>query len=321
MNKLLFGVFLFFSCKFNAQNIYLLNVSYDPTREMYAELNFLFEQIYSKNGKSVQVLQSHGGSSKQANLVNWGLRADVVTLGMESDIQKIADKGFISKNWKEKFLNSSTPYYSTIVFIVRKGNPKNIYSWEDLTHDVQVITSNPKTSSGGKWNFLAAYGYFKLKGYKNPEEEVRKIYKNTIVLDSGARASASTFFQRKLGDVLIIWENEALLALREKIEPTEIIYPSISIYAQPMVAVVERTTVMKNTKELAEAYLNFLYTQESQEIIAKHGFRPIHPKLKEKFKDNYPTLTLFKVEEVFGNWENVNREIFASGSLIDRILE
>ncbi|MCX7999318.1 MAG: sulfate ABC transporter substrate-binding protein [Leptospiraceae bacterium] len=321
MIRLLFLLLTLLGCGSNMGGVYLLNVSYDPTREMYAELNSLFEKELLKEGRHVQIFQSHGGSSKQANLVTWGLRADVVTLGMESDIQKIANKGFISQNWQEKFPNLSTPYYSTVVLMVRKGNPKNIHSWEDLTRNVQVITPNPKTSSGGKWNFLAAYGYFKIKGYSNPKKEVRKIYKNVVTLDSGARASASTFLQRKIGDVLIIWENEALLALREKVEPVEIVYPLFSIYAQPMVAIVERTTKMRNTQELAEEYLKFLYSESSQEVIAKHGFRPIHEEVFRKFSDKYPNLNLFKVNEVFGTWQEIEKEIFANGKLIDEVLE
>jgi sulfate transport system substrate-binding protein len=321
--RLFFSSFLLLiGCFHKEDEIVLLNVSYDPTRELYSQINQSYQKFRSSQ-KKVRILQSHGGSSKQAGYILAGLRADVVSLAMQTDIDKIAQKGFIEKNWREKKPNQSTPFYSTVVFLVRETNPKKIFDWKDLTQpNIQVITPSPKTSGGGKWNFLAAYGYFLNQDSRTAIQQVKKLYENVPILDTSSRSSASTFIQRKIGDVLIIWENEALLALKEsKDQKFEIIYPSMSIYAQPMIAVVNRTVKLKNTEEEANMYLDYLYTKEAQEIIAQNGYRPIDKEIYEKYKNIYKEINLFKVEEVFKSWEEVNKKIFSDGNLLDEVLK
>ncbi len=310
------------SCFQVEPEVVLLNVSYDPTRELYSQINESYQKFRSPQ-KKVKILQSHGGSAKQAGYVLAGLRADVVSLAMQTDIDKIAQKGFIEKNWKEKKPNESTPFYSTIVFLVREKNPKKIFDWKNLTQpNIQVITPSPKTSGGGKWNFLAAYGYFLKQDSNTAIQSIKSLYANVPIMDTSSRSSASTFIQRKIGDVLLIWENEALLALREsKDEKFEIIYPSMSIYAQPMVAVVNRTVKLKNTEEEANMYLDFLYTKEAQEIIAKSGYRPIDKEIYEKYKNIYKEINIFKIEEVFGSWDEINQKIFSDGKLVDEVIK
>lgn len=302
---------------------FLLNVSYDPTRELFAKINHLYTEKRAEEGVKLRILQSHGGSSRQAGYVLAGLRADVVSLAMESDISKIASQGFLHKDWKKRLPNDSTPFYSTIVFLTRKGNPRGIRDWEDLIQpNLRVITPAPKTSGGGKWNFLAALGIFRKRYSQEAEQKMIQLYRNVPIMDTGARGSASTFIQRKIGDVLIIWENEALLALKEaKQEQLEIIYPPTSIYARPMVAMVDRTVTLKNTKQESEKYLQFLYSEKAQEVIAESGYRPIHKKVAEKYASKYKSIELFTIEERFGSWEKINQEIFSDGKLVDKVLE
>jgi sulfate/thiosulfate transport system substrate-binding protein len=306
---------------------YILNVSYDPTRELFQEINPIFSKNYFlATGKKVEIKQSHGGSSKQAGYVLAGLRADVVTLALFGDIDAIAKKGFIDKNWEDKRPNQSSPYTSTVVFLVRKGNPKQIFDWSDLTKTgVQIITPNPKTSGGGKWNFLAAYGYSLLHNNKNKEKSftyLKALYKNVPVMDTGARGAASTFIQRGIGDVLLVWENEAFLAMKEAANATvEVVYPSLSIDARPVVSVVDRTLKLKKTTEPANAYLDFLYTDEAQEIIAKHGFRPYNKAILEKYKTTYKPIQLFSIEDYFTNWATAEKDIFADNKIVDEVLK
>jgi sulfate transport system substrate-binding protein len=295
----------------------LLNVSYDPTRELYQELNGAFAK---KWGQPIQIDQSHGGSGKQARAVIDGLDADVVTLGLAYDIDAIADKGkLLPKTWQTRLPNNSAPYTSTIVFVVRKGNPKGIKDWDDLVKPgTIVITPNPKTSGGARWNYLAAWGWA-LKKYGSEDkakEFVGKLYKNVPVLDSGARGSTTTFAQRKIGHVLIAWENEAYL-LKQELgkDDFEIVQPSLSILAEPPVAVVDRNVDRHGTRKAAEAYLQFLYSDEGQQIIAKHHFRPRNA----KFAGNLPKANLFTIDEVFGGWSKAQPKHFEDGGVFDQI--
>jgi sulfate transport system substrate-binding protein len=295
----------------------LLNVSYDPTRELYQELNAAFTK---KWGQPIQIDQSHGGSGKQARAVIDGLDADVVTLGLAYDIDAISDKGkLLPKTWQSRLPNNSSPYTSTIVFVVRKGNPKGIKDWEDLVKPgTIVITPNPKTSGGARWNYLAAWGWA-LKKYGSEDKAkdyVSKLYKNVPVLDSGARGSTTTFAQRRIGNVLIAWENEAYLLKKELGKDAfEIIQPSLSILAEPPVALVDRNVDRHGTRKAAEAYLQFLYSDEGQQIIAKHHFRPRNP----KFAGELPKANLFTIDEVFGGWKNAQPKHFEDGGVFDQI--
>ncbi|MFN8177930.1 MAG: sulfate ABC transporter substrate-binding protein [bacterium] len=310
-----------------AGNAKLLNVSYDPTRELYQDVNAAFaKQWLAKTGKVVEIEQSHGGSGKQARSVIDGLEADVVTLALAYDIDAIAQRGLLPADWAKRLPSRSTPYTSTIVFLVREGNPKNIRDWGDLARpDVKVITPNPKTSGGARWNYLAAWGWA-LREYKNDDAKTReymsKLFGNVPVLDTGARGSTVTFVERGIGDVLIAWENEALLATRQmKQGKFKIVAPSVSILAEPPVAVVDQYAKKHGTADLAAAYLQFLYTPEGQEIAAKHFYRPRDPEIATKFADQFPKMELLTVDEDFGGWATAQKIHFGDGGVFDQIMQ
>jgi len=309
----------------HAAEVSLLNVSYDPTRELYQDFNKAFAAHWkAKTGDDLKNKQSHGGSGKQARAVIDGLAADVVTLALAYDVDEIANRGLIAKDWQKRLPHNSAPYTSTIVFLVRKGNPKGIKDWSDLARPgISVITPNPKTSGGARWNHIAAWGYaLKQPGgnEKTAQEFLTKIYKNVPVLDSGARGSTTTFIERGIGDVLVTWENEALLAIKELgPEKVEIVSPSISILAEPPVAVVDKVVDRRGTRKVAEAYLQFLYTSEGQEIAAQNYYRPIDEKIAKKYATQYPKLKLFTVEDVAGGWNKAQKTHFADGGLFDQI--
>lgn len=309
----------------HAAEVSLLNVSYDPTRELYQDFNKAFAAHWkAKSGDDLKNKQSHGGSGKQARAVIDGLAADVVTLALAYDIDEIANRGLIAKDWQKRLPHNSAPYTSTIVFLVRKGNPKAIKDWNDLARPgIAVITPNPKTSGGARWNHIAAWGYaLKQPGgnEKTAQEFLTKIYKNVPVLDSGARGSTTTFIERGIGDVLVTWENEALLAIKELgPEKVEIVSPSISILAEPPVAVVDKVVDRRGTRKVAEAYLQFLYTDEGQEIAAQNYYRPINEKIAKKYATQYPKLKLFTIEEVAGGWNKAQKTHFADGGVFDQI--
>jgi len=307
-----------------AADVSLLNVSYDPTRELYVDFNKAFIAAYQKDsGKSVEIKQSHGGSGSQARSVIDGLQADVVTLALAYDIDAIADRGFLARDWQKRLPQNSAPYTSTIVFLVRKGNPKAIKDWDDLLKsNVQVITPNPKTSGGARWNYLAAWGYA-LKKF-GAEDKAKKfvgdIYKNVPVLDTGARGSTVTFVQRGVGDVLLAWENEAYLAVKEfGADKFEIVVPSVSILAEPPVAIVDRVADKKGTRAVAEAYLKYWYTKEGQEIAARNFYRPRDTEVAKKYEANFAKVDLFTIDEVFGGWTKAQKEHFAEGGVFDQI--
>ncbi len=302
----------------------ILNVSYDPTRELYQEFNAAFAKHWqAKTKEAVKIQQSHGGSGKQARSVIDGLEADVVTLALANDINAIAEKAkLLPVDWQKRLALNSTPYTSTIIFLVRKGNPKGIKNWDDLARSgVSVITPNPKTSGGAQWNYLAAWEFGKRRyGEDKVQEFVRNIYKNVPVLDSGARGSTTTFVERGVGDVLISWENEAFLALKEYgADKFEIVIPSLSILAEPPVAVVDKVVDKKGTRQVAEAYLQYLYSEEGQEIAAKHFYRPTDPKIAEKYAGKFPKIELFKIDDAFGGWKNAHKAHFADGGTFDQI--
>ena len=303
----------------------LLNVSYDPTRELYQEFNAAFAKYWqAKNNEKVTIRQSHGGSGKQARSVIDGLEADVVTLALANDINAISEKAkLLPENWQARLPLNSTPYTSTIIFLVRKGNPKGIKDWDDLARPgVAVITPNPKTSGGAQWNYLAAWQYGKRKfdDESKVKEFVSSIYKNVPVLDSGARGSTTTFVERGVGDVFISWENEAFLALKEYgAEKFEIVIPSLSILAEPPVAVVDKVVDKRGTRQIAEAYLEYLYSEAGQEIAAKHFYRPTHAGVAEKHAAKFPKIELFKIDEAFGGWKNAHKAHFADGGTFDQI--
>jgi sulfate transport system substrate-binding protein len=304
----------------------LLNVSYDPTRELYEQINAAFEAKWQAvTRQPIQIRQSHGGSGKQARAVIDGLPADVVTLALAYDIDEIAKHGPIASNWQKRLPNNSSPYYSTIVLLVRHGNPKHIRDWGDLIRpDLKVITPNPKTSGGARWNYLAAWGYAQ-KTYGSPEKAklfMAKLFRNVPVLDSGARGSTTTFVERGQGDVLIAWENEALLATN-KLRPGQfdIVYPSVSILAEPPVAVVDKVVDKDGNRRAAEAYLKFLYTPEAQEIIARNYFRPRNQAVAAKYKARFPILKLFTIDRNFGGWAKAQRLHFDDGGLFDQEYE
>lgn len=304
----------------------LLNVSYDPTRELYQEFNTSFiKQWQAKTGEKVSIKQSHGGSGKQARSVIDGLGADVVTLALANDIHAIAEKAkLLPEDWQKKFARNSTPYTSTIIFLVRKGNPKGIKDWNDLARPgVAVITPNPKTSGGAQWNYLAAWEFGKRNfGEARAKEFVADIYRNVPVLDSGARGSTTTFVERGVGDVLISWENEAFLAIKEYgADKFEIVIPSLSILAEPPVAVVDKVVDKKGTRDLAEAYLQYLYSEEGQEIAAKNFYRPTDQKVAAKYAKQFPAIKLFKIDEAFGGWKNAHKIHFADGGTFDQIYQ
>lgn len=305
----------------------LLNVSYDPTRELFVAYNDKFKPHWENElGKGEIILtQSHGGSGKQARAVIEGLEADVVTLALAYDVDEIQHSGLIDEGWSKKLADNSSPYTSTIVFLVRQGNPKNIRDWDDLIRDdVEIITPNPKTSGGAQWNYLAAWEYAKRK-FNGDENQVRdfikKLFMNVVVLDSGARGATTSFVQRGQGDVLIAWENEALLSIKDDPDKYEIITPSLSILAEPSVAVVDKVVDRKGTRELATEYLNYLYSDEGQEVAAQNFYRPRNQEILAKYSDTFKPLTLFTIDEAFGGWQKAHDDHFADGASFDQIYQ
>ena len=305
--------------------ITLTNVSYDPTRELYAAYNELFIAQQEKNGQRVEVTQSHGGSGSQAISVSQGLEADVVTLALEADVQAIADAGLIEEGWIDEFPSQSAPYTSTIVFLVRSGNPKGIHDWDDLAREgVGVITPNPKTSGGARWNFLAAWAYGERAFHGDQaqiEEFLGRVYHNVLVLDSGARGSTTSFVENGQGDVLIAWENEAYLTLKEYPQGYEIVTPSVSILCQPSVAVVDEVAGRRGTQALAAAYLEGLYTPEAQRLAAKYFYRPSDPDILQEYADVFDLNIQMTNIEHFGGWREAQRRYFADGGVFDQIYE
>jgi len=308
-----------------AKDIQLLNVSYDPTRELYDEYNKAFSAHWKQQtGDNVVIRQSHGGSGKQATSVINGIDADVVTLALAYDVDAIAERGRLDKDWIKRLPDNSAPYTSTIVFLVRKGNPKQIHDWNDLIKPgVSVITPNPKSSGGARWNYLAAWGYALHHNNNDPVKAqafVKDLFKNVEVLDSGARGSTNTFVERGIGDVLIAWENEALLATRELGQDKfEIITPSESILAEPTVAVVDKVVEKKGTADVAKAYLEYLYSPEGQEIAAKNYYRPRLPEVASKYQSTFPKLKLYTIDEEFGGWTKAQKDHFSNGGTFDQI--
>jgi len=308
----------------HAADVTLLNVSYDPTRELYAEFNNAFAAAWQKEtGKSVEIKQSHGGSGAQARAVIDGLQADVVTLALAYDVDAIAAKGLIAADWQKRLPLNASPYTSTIVFLVRKGNPKAIKDWDDLIKPgVAVITPNPKTSGGARWNYLAAWGFAqkKLGSAEKAKKFVADLYQNVPVLDTGARGSTVTFVERGVGDVLIAWENEAFLALREfGQDKFEIAAPSTSILAEPPLAVVDSVADKKGTRAVAEAYLKYWYTREGQEIAARNSYRPRDPEIAKQYENSFAKVELFSIDDVFGGWTKAQKDHFGEGGIFDRI--
>ncbi|WP_305799085.1 sulfate ABC transporter substrate-binding protein [Methylococcus sp. EFPC2] len=316
---------LFNAASVQAADVKLLNVSYDPTREFYQEYNELFAKHWKqKTGKSLEVQQSHGGSGKQARAVVDGLDADVVTLALSYDVDQLSSKAkLIPEDWQKRLPNNSAPYTSTMVFLVRKGNPLKIKDWDDLVKPgVSVVTPNPKTSGGARWNYLAAWGYAlkKLGNEAAAKDFVKKLYKNTAVLDTGARGSTVSFAEREIGDVLITWENEAYLTLKEFGEDKyELVAPSLSILAEPPVAWVDDVVRKHGTEDAAKEYLTYLYSKEGQELAAKHHYRPRDPEVAAKHAKDFKQLNLFTIDEVFGGWTKAQQAHFADGGVFDQI--
>jgi len=308
-------------------DVTLLNVSYDPTRELYQDFNAAFaRQWQARTGEKVVIRQSHGGSGKQARTVIDGLDADVVTLALASDINAIADNArLLPADWQKRLPHNSTPYTSTIVFLVRKGNPKGIKDWDDLVKPgVAVITPNPKTSGGAQWNYLAAWEFARRKYGSDDQARafVTSLYKNVPVLDSGARGSTTTFVERNVGDVLLAWENEALLSRKEfGADKFEIVAPSLSILAEPPVSIVDRNVDRKGTRKVAEAYLQYLYSEEGQEIAARNFYRATDPKVAAKHAQQFPQITLVTIDGAFGGWRNATKTHFADGGTFDQIYQ
>jgi sulfate transport system substrate-binding protein len=301
-----------------------LNVSYDPTRELYVDFNKAFATAYQKEtGKSVEIKQSHGGSGSQARSVIDGLQADVVTLALAYDIDAIAGKGLTAADWQKRLPQNSSPYTSTIVFLVRKGNPKGIKDWDDLLKPgVAVITPNPKTSGGARWNYLAAWGFAQKKygSVDKAKDFVGKLYQQVPVLDTGARGATVTFVERGVGDVLLAWENEAYLALKEfGPEKFEIVAPPLSILAEPPVAIVDKVADKKGTRNVADAYLQYWYTKEGQEIAARNFYRPRDAEIAKKYENSFAKVELFTIDDVFGGWTKAQKEHFADGGIFDQI--
>jgi sulfate/thiosulfate transport system substrate-binding protein len=306
-------------------DVTLLNVSYDPTRELYQNYNAAFAKYWqAKSGEKVTIRQSHGGSGAQARSVIDGIDADVVTLALAYDIDEIARRAkLLPEDWQTRLPHNSSPYTSTIVFLVRKGNPKGIKDWDDLVKPgLSVITPNPKTSGGARWNYLAAWGYAQKRygGEAPAREYVRKLYANVPVLDSGARGATTTFVERGIGDVLLAWENEAFLAVKELgPDKVEIVVPSYSIIAEPPVAIVDKVVDKKGTRKVAQAYLEYLYTAEGQEIAAKNFYRPIDPTIAAKYESRFAKLQLFPLKDYFGDWQTAQKTHFADGGTFDQI--
>jgi len=305
----------------------LLNVSYDPTRELYQEFNAAFAKHWkAKTGKAVTIQQSHGGAAKQARAVIDGLEADVLTLALAYDIDAVAESGLLNRDWQKRLPDNSAPYTSTIVFLVRKGNPKGIKDWGDLVKPgVQVITPNPKTSGGARWNYLAAWAYA-LKQPGGDEAKAKQfvaaLFKNVPVLDSGARGSTTTFVQRGIGDVLLAWENEAFLSIKELgPDKVDVVVPSLSILAEPSVTVVDKVVDKKGTRALAQAYLEYLYSPEGQEIAAKHYYRPRLETVAKKYAATFPKVNLITIDAVFGGWQKAQKAHFADGGIFDQIYQ
>ena len=322
------GLILTLGARAHAQSLTILNVSSDPTRELYQDYNAAFAKYWkAKTGQDVTIRQSHGGSGAQARSVIDGLQADVVTLALAYDIDSISEKAkLIPSNWQTRLPDNSTPYTSTIVFLVRKGNPKNIKDWDDVVKPgISVITPNPKTSGGARWAYLAAWGYEYLKSGKNDaaaKEFVRKLYKNVPVLDSGARGSTTTFVQRGIGDVLLAWENEALLSVKELgPDKVEIVVPSESILAEPPVSVVDGVVDKRGTRAVAEAYLRYLYSPEGQEIAARNFYRPRLASVAKKYASTFPKVKLFTLADVAGDWHTAQTVHFADGGVFDQIYQ
>ncbi len=307
-----------------AADFTLLNASYDPTRELYVEINKAFARQYAaETGKTVDIRQSHGGSGRQARAVIDGLAADVVTLALAYDVDEISRRGLIAPDWAARLPNNASPFTSTIVLLVRKGNPKGIKDWDDLAKPgVKVITPNPKTSGGARWNYLAAWGYARQKFGSDDKAKsfVKAIYANVPVLDTGARGSTVTFVERGVGDVLIAWENEAFLSLKEfGPEKFEIVVPSLSILAEPPVAVVDKVADRRHTRAVAQAYLEFLYTREGQEIGARNFYRPRDPEVAKQYAAAFPSLELITVDQAFGGWANAQKTHFDDRGTFDEI--
>jgi sulfate/thiosulfate-binding protein len=309
----------------SAAEVTLLNVSYDPTRELYQDYNAAFAKYWqAKTGDKVTVKQSHGGSGKQARAVIDGLEADVVTLALAYDVDAIHEKArLIPKDWQKRLKHNSAPYTSTIVFLVRKGNPKAIKDWDDLVKPgVSVITPNPKTSGGARWNYLAAWAFAQKKyGSEDKAREfVGKLFKNVPVLDSGARGSTTTFIERGIGDVAISWENEAFLALKELgPDKFEVVVPSLSILAEPTVTIVDKVVDKRKTRPVAQAYLDYLYSEEGQDIAGKHYYRPTLPSAAAKYEKQFPKLNLITIDETFGGWQKAQKTHFSDGGVFDQI--
>ena len=304
--------------------ISLLNVSYDPTREFYAEFNQAFAKHWkARTGQDVTIKQSHSGSGKQARSIIDGLDADVATLALAGDTDALHSNGnLIPKDWQKRLPHNSTPYTSTIVLVVRQGNPKNIKDWDDLVRpDVKVITPNPKTSGGARWNYLAAWEFAKRKygGDDKAQDFVKKLYQNVPVLDTGARGSSITFAQRNQGDVFLSWENEAYLLEKEFGNKVDFVYPSISILAEPAVALIDKNVDKKGTRAVAQAYLEYLYTEEAQDLIGKHFYRPRSAKAQAKYAKQLPKLNLFTIDEAFGGWDKASQVHFVDGGKFDQI--
>ncbi len=307
-----------------AADVSLLNVSYDPTRELYVEFNKAFAAAYQKEtGKSVAIRQSHGGSGSQARAVIDGLQADVVTLALAYDIDVIASRKLLATDWQSKLPQNASPYTSTIVFLVRKGNPKGIKDWDDLIKSgVSVVTPNPKTSGGARWNYLAAWGYAEQKfgSVDKAKKFVGELFANVPVLDTGARGSTVTFVERGVGDVLLAWENEAFLAQREfGKDKFEIVTPPRSILAEPPVAIVDAVADKKGNRAVAEAYLKYWYTKDGQEIAARNSYRPRDPEIATKYEASFPKLELFTIDQAFGGWTKAQKDHFAEGGIFDQI--
>ncbi|MDM5124962.1 sulfate ABC transporter substrate-binding protein [Aeromonas rivipollensis] len=311
----------------NAAEVRLLNVSYDPTRELFQEYNSAFAKEWkAKTGADVVVSQSHGGSGKQARAVVDGLEADVVSLALAYDVDAVAKAGLTASDWEGRLANNASPYTSTIVFLVRKGNPKQIKDWGDLVRkDVAIVTPNPKTSGGARWNYLAAWGYaLKKSGTEEGAKQfVGDLFKNVKVLDSGARGATTSFIERGLGDVLLAWENEALLVLNQPgtSDKFELVVPSVSILAEPPVAVVDKVAKKHGTEVVAKAYLDYLYSDEGQRIIAKYHYRPSNPAILKETAAQFPQLALFTVKDLEGDWDRAQKKHFAQGGLFDQIYQ